>query len=1222
MDTKLRLILESQTQSMQAGIKATSADVDKFKEKIKGLGQEAAKTRDELGRPIKANIKAELDQGSVSNALETLTGELQDLDVEIRIADLFNPEKIEQAKKFGEAITKVSSGVVDLAAKTVRSIGVLEEMGKAIGNNEFIQSAGQVERYTAQLKALTGSAEAAREEIKRLSDYAGQTPFDLPGLVEASIQLKSFQVNAERFLPVAASLAAVAGRSVPDAAAALGKALSGIPEGLTALQESFRLTKADLIAAGAAIDNTGAISIKTVGQLDKLGDAIERASKKKFGNIIGEQSQTLEGALSNLEDSFFRLKAALGESFLPLAVAAANGLAKMADFARGAAEAFNAIPTELKQVIGVFAGFIALVAKFGPAIQAAVASLGSLSLAGVVGGLEAAGAAAAGLFATLGPLALVLISVGAAAVTFANAVADIRYENEEAEKFLQIQEKLGKAFTENKDVIGKTAAEIVAMGKGSYEATAALQGLIAEVEHLRAEREKAEKGGASKAELAAYDEKIKKTLQLERATRNVRNELSQQEIQQGKTKDAIVKSADEAAEAYIRFEQKRKERIFANKKEELAAQDEIQKKVETSIKDLEKKRKEAEKSGADKTSLDALDKRINEQKAIQTKIKDDRIDLERDALQESLNLQTQALNHEVSLGKKSKSEQATRLRELANEFSKLQQEKIQLIQQAEQLEYEANREVQQAVIERHEAEKTALENKIRLAERELQLSSDIESSEKSLAASVKDKFAKEIELLKERSKFEQAAIADPKLKEEAEKKTAAEISNLRDQEKQELLSVAETARQARSKQIEQNIRLINSERELAEARLSGFQRQFDRGDNVGGEIIKQKEKIAKLNEDEIRDQEKIALKSAKTAEEREAIATDTEVKIATFRQKLFQETEDIEIQSAKKIASQRVAGLEVEREAIENKKSLLEREIELGNVTFDVAERKRSLIREELELTKKIIQEKANEESINASNVDKARIQKDAHNQITTAVINAKKALKDLNNEYKTGNSELDKQLKKLDRINAKLGQITGAEEEESDSGSTFGDIQSQEDADAKAKRDEEKDRLKREKKKTEEKIKKEKEREARKADAKAEEDLKKGDKAKDAADKLRQLGYDEDYIRKTIDTNFGKGAYDSATGKGGGGSSSPTAPDTAPIPTSPAGPGESAPGTSGGNWEGAASQIIQLLQVIASAARGTQGKASSVASQPNKKPSSTLNEETASSPGYPNLVQ
>lgn len=282
----------------------------------------------------------------------------------------------------------------------------------------------EMQQFEATLTAVTGSAEVARQQLASLTAFAAKTPFELPGVVEAGIKFRSYNLEVQRFLPLAGNLAAVMGRDIPEAAAALAKGASGVQDGITQLAESWNITKRDLIAAGAVMGEQGAIAVSSAGQIKKLQDALERVIQKKFGDAMAQQSRTLKGAFSNLSDSIGQFLAQVGSNLAPMVETFARSVTSVVD-------AFKALPPAQQEVIaqavvftGVFlgvatamAGVLAaapLLTTFFGALGTTVGTFGGI-VAGTTSGLAAFVAGAGAVATGVGTL---VVEVGAASASF------------------------------------------------------------------------------------------------------------------------------------------------------------------------------------------------------------------------------------------------------------------------------------------------------------------------------------------------------------------------------------------------------------------------------------------------------------------------------------------------------------------------------------------------------------------------------------------------------------------------------------------------------------------------------------------------------------------------------------------------------------------------------------------------------------------------------------
>ena len=327
----------------------------------------------------------------------------------------FEGETSRLFSQFGQAAeTNIKKVTKELSTLNAVEVGQQLQEFAATGTRalqNFLGAADQVDKFRLTLTTLTGSASQAEKELKKLQDFAGRTPFELQDVVAAGIQIRSLGVDVDRFLPLAGDLASVFNRDIKDSARALSKALGGSQDGILVLNDSFGITRRNLKEAGAAIKSTGAISLDSASDLNKLALAIEKVAKQK--NFTGNTAallKTLSGNTSQLRDSAFKLAAAIGQSlipiFVPLAQVATNVLTTIAGFN----------PVFLKVIGGATALGTAMAATgasmlaFKVALSGLPPLLGGLttSLGTTAAGAQTAGAAFSGM---LGPISLLATAV-------------------------------------------------------------------------------------------------------------------------------------------------------------------------------------------------------------------------------------------------------------------------------------------------------------------------------------------------------------------------------------------------------------------------------------------------------------------------------------------------------------------------------------------------------------------------------------------------------------------------------------------------------------------------------------------------------------------------------------------------------------------------------------------------------------------------------------------
>lgn len=342
--------------------------------------------------------------------------------------------------------------------------------------SSFLQAAAQFESFRNTLTFLTGSVNEANAALKFMQDLNLKTRFNLEDMVRAGITLRSLGQNVEELLPLAADLATVMNRDVNDAALALGKALSGSQDGIQILNDSFGITRQNLKEMGVAMTSQGAIALESAQDLEKLRQAILGVAKEKgFLGAAVAGADTAQAAFSNLEDAVTQLKASLGEQLLPAAVAVTKQLTGMLNWVSGlsnemkAAIAWGTVFTTALTAIG--AAFLTISA-FGAKVIGTLSSLASQTAAihVVRSALDAAAASAAAFGQTTATAvaastaalsAIGTVAIGAA-LAYTNAVNQEIQANEEA---LRVENERLAGLREHADLIGKTASQILAMGK-------------------------------------------------------------------------------------------------------------------------------------------------------------------------------------------------------------------------------------------------------------------------------------------------------------------------------------------------------------------------------------------------------------------------------------------------------------------------------------------------------------------------------------------------------------------------------------------------------------------------------------------------------------------------------------------------------------------------------------------------------------------------------------
>lgn len=299
------------------------------------------------------------------------------------------------------------------------SLEVLGGLGVAIAGigAASVKAAADMEQTRKAFTTLLKDATLAKDFLTELETFAANTPFELPGLLQASKKMLAFGFTAQQVIPVLTA--------VGDSAAALGMGQDGIDrltiaigqmqaKGKVSAEEMLQLAEAGVPAWQMLADAMGtsipqAMKMAEKGTIDSATgiQAIISGMNSKFGGMMQEQSSTINGMLSNIQDSIGQTMVVIGDDItegLDLKPALKEAQDDLSDFA--AKVKSSGIAEAIRDTVPPAAG--ATIAAFAAVLTAtAIPAMAKL-------GLSAASTAAA--FAGItGPIALAAAGIGAAA---------------------------------------------------------------------------------------------------------------------------------------------------------------------------------------------------------------------------------------------------------------------------------------------------------------------------------------------------------------------------------------------------------------------------------------------------------------------------------------------------------------------------------------------------------------------------------------------------------------------------------------------------------------------------------------------------------------------------------------------------------------------------------------------------------------------------------------
>ena len=291
------------------------------------------------------------------------------------------------------------------------ALGVIAGVGVALGalGLASVKAAGQMEQTRIAFTTLLKDGEKAKSFLSELEKFAASTPFELPGVLDASKRLLAFGFSAEQVIPILTA--------VGDSAAALGIGEEGIQrltlaigqmqaKGKVSAEEMLQLAEAgvpawEMLANKIGTDIPTAMDKASKGQISAAEgiQAVISGMNSKFGGMMEQQAQTVNGIMSNIQDSVSQTMVVIGDELIEAfdikgaLKGAQDAIGEFADKVKtmGLSNVIRNLPLWFTGSMAVIAGAI-----MGVAIPAIVALVGTLYTLGVGAGIISAPFIAAG----------------------------------------------------------------------------------------------------------------------------------------------------------------------------------------------------------------------------------------------------------------------------------------------------------------------------------------------------------------------------------------------------------------------------------------------------------------------------------------------------------------------------------------------------------------------------------------------------------------------------------------------------------------------------------------------------------------------------------------------------------------------------------------------------------------------------------------------------------
>lgn len=173
------------------------------------------------------------------------------------------------------------------------------------------------EDASTTLTTLYGDLDTAKEKFMWLADFAASTPFEFPELMDATIKLKAYGIEAQNYMGVIGDTASAMGKSLDDTVEAVADAQTGEFERMKEFGiKAVQVVKGNLdqfAQYGASVGDTMLTYVDKNGK--QMAAAVDRNNREmitstitaiwneKYAGAMETRSKTLTGLSSTLKDN-------------------------------------------------------------------------------------------------------------------------------------------------------------------------------------------------------------------------------------------------------------------------------------------------------------------------------------------------------------------------------------------------------------------------------------------------------------------------------------------------------------------------------------------------------------------------------------------------------------------------------------------------------------------------------------------------------------------------------------------------------------------------------------------------------------------------------------------------------------------------------------------------------------------------------------------------------
>lgn len=200
-----------------------------------------------------------------------------------------------------KAKEKISSTISTVArvGKTAAIVGGVVSGAALLGGKAMMNQAGDMEQYRNTLNIVMKDQKKAAETFKWAVAFANKTPYQTDEVVQATVKLTNYGLQAKKTLPLIGDMASVMGKSMDQAVEAVADAQTGELERL----KEFGITKQMIVEQGEK-KLAGIELVNKKGQIvnqKAFNLALFSLMQERYKGGMEIQSKTYKGLMSTIQ---------------------------------------------------------------------------------------------------------------------------------------------------------------------------------------------------------------------------------------------------------------------------------------------------------------------------------------------------------------------------------------------------------------------------------------------------------------------------------------------------------------------------------------------------------------------------------------------------------------------------------------------------------------------------------------------------------------------------------------------------------------------------------------------------------------------------------------------------------------------------------------------------------------------------------------------------------